>query len=183
MNALAGNLLIADPRMADPNFFRSVVLITQHGDEGASGVILNQPSNVWLSEIWGELSESPLGENRQLFRGGPVQGPLSVIHNCRNLSELTVLPDVHLSMNRSHIDQLLARATDKCRVFSGYSGWGKGQLEKELNVGGWLILPARLELVFSDPEIVYKSVCEEVGREILFSGSKPVRFPADPSLN
>ena len=183
MSALAGNLLIADPRMADPNFFRSVVLITQHSGEGSSGVILNQPSNVWLSEIWGELSESPLGENRQLFRGGPVQGPLSVIHNCRELSELEVLPDIHLSMNRAHIDQLLAESNAQCRVFSGYSGWGTGQLESEIDVGGWLLLPARLDLVFADPELVYKSVCEEVGRDILFSGRDPVSFPSDPSLN
>jgi putative transcriptional regulator len=183
MNSYAGQLLIADPRLADPNFFRSVVLITQHGGEGASGVILNQPVNVWLNEIWSELSESPLGTDRQLFRGGPVQGPLSVLHDWKETSELTVIPGLYLSMSRDHLDRLLARESGECRVITGYSGWGAGQLESEIEAGGWLLARARPNLVFADPESVYRTVCEEIGRDILFAGHEPVSIPANPSLN
>ena len=176
MDFLNGHFLIADPRLADTNFFRSVVLITRHTDEGATGLVVNQPSNVSLDDIWEKLSDSPLGRNAPVFLGGPVQGPLSALHTLPELAEFEVLKNVFVSMNRRELDQLLATSLGDCRVYSGYSGWGPGQLEQELDVGGWMTLPADRKHIFADPEMIYKSVCEELGCNILFAGEPPGRF-------
>ncbi len=183
MNFLDGQLLIADPRLADMNFFRSVVLITRHNGDGAMGLVLNQPSKVSLSDIWDKISEVPLARDDLVYVGGPVQGPLAALHDSVECSELEVMPELHFSVNRDQIDRLLSSVEGNCRVYSGYSGWGPGQLEGELEVGGWLVMPARNELVFADSELIYKTVCEEVGSGILFSDNSRGIFPSDPSLN
>ncbi len=183
MDYLDGHLLIADPRLADSNFYHSVVLITQHSGDGASGLVMNQPSNVELQDVWEELSDTPLARNASVYLGGPVQGPLSALHDNARLADFQVLSQLFFSMNRQMLDELMSTADGDCRVFSGYSGWGPGQLEQELDVGGWLTMPARNELVFADPETIYKDVCEELGHDILFAGQPPGRGTVDPSLN
>jgi putative transcriptional regulator len=183
MKNLVGHLLIAEPRLQDPNFYRSVVLITQHGSEGASGVILNRPLNVRLSEIWPNLSQSPLGRDHDLFLGGPVQGPLAAVHSLPDEADSQILPDLYLSVERTRLNALFAKSELNCRVFSGYAGWGESQLENELEAGGWFVLPARTAVVFADPEAIYGRVCEEVGSGILFPGKPPASFPLDPTLN
>lgn len=183
MNQLDGHFLIADPRLTDSNFFRSVVLITRHTQQGATGLVVNQPSNIDLGEIWENLSDSPLGRNAPLYLGGPVEGPLSALHTVPELGEMKVLKNVFVSMNRRELDELLSGDHGRCRVFSGYSGWGPGQLEQELAVGGWMTVPATSQHLFADPEPLYRTVCEELGCDILFAGQPPDRLPADPSLN
>ena len=183
MKSLRGQLLIAEPRLPDSNFFRTVVLVIEHTDQGASGLILNRPGSVQLSEIWGEVSETPLGRDETIFIGGPVQGPLAILHDQIDLAEQPLLDGLHLSMKRENLNQLLADDSANIRVFSGYSGWGPGQLEHEMQVGGWLTWPAQPEHVFSDSQELYKSVCDSLGREILFGASQPRHKPADPTLN
>ncbi len=183
MKNLVGHFLIAEPRLQDPNFYRTVVLITQHNAEGASGVILNRPLNVRLSEIWGNLSQTPLGCDHELFLGGPVQGPLAAIHCLAEEADSTILPDLFLSVERTRLNSLFAMSDLKCRVFSGYAGWGESQLENELEAGGWFVLPARTATVFGDPDELYGRVCEEVGSGILFPGKPPAVLPIDPTAN
>ncbi len=183
MDYLNGHLLVADPRLADSNFYHSLVLITRHSDEGASGLIMNHPSNIELQDVWDQLSESPLGRNAPVFVGGPVQGPLAALHDKPELADFQVLPDLFYSMNRRQLDALLVRSDGNVRIFSGYSGWGPGQLEQELELGGWMTMPARSEHVFAEPDSVYKTVCEELGYRILFAGEPPGTISSDPSRN
>lgn len=183
MNSLRGQLLIAEPRLPDSNFFRSVVLMVEHSPKGASGLILNRPSGVSLSDIWENVSESPLGRDETIFIGGPVEGPLAILHDQIDLSEQPLMDGLHLSMKRENLDPLLLNKAALVRVFSGYSGWGPGQLENEMQVGGWLTWPAQPEHIFADHESIYRSVCDELGLQILFGDSKPKHRPTDPSLN
>ncbi len=183
MDSLKGQLLIAVPHLPDENFFRSVVLIIQHSEEGASGLVLNRPSEIQLEDIWAEVSSTPLSRNMPIHIGGPVQGPLVALHDQTAFSETTIIPRLFISLQREHLDQLLTGDDGCIRIFSGYSGWGPGQLENELQVGGWLTTPAEFEHVFAEPADLWKAVCEQFGQDILFMESGRAKIPDDPSLN
>ncbi len=183
MDTLQGHLLIAEPRLPDPNFFHTVVLLIEHTVNGATGLILNRPGNVQLSEFWQEVSDSPLERDETIFIGGPVSGPLTILHDQSEWGEQSVMDGLHLSMNRENLQALLTEEDIQMRVFSGYSGWGPGQLEREMHVGGWLTWPAKPEHIFLDPEKLYKTVCDAIGQDLLFGQTKPKHRPTDPTLN
>lgn len=183
MDTLRGHLLIAEPRLPDPNFFRTVVLLIEHTENGATGLILNRPGDIQLSEIWHEVSTSPLERDETIYNGGPVSGPLTILHDRSNFSEEPLMDGLHLSMKRDNLQALLTTEDIQMRLFSGYSGWGPGQLEQEMQVGGWLTWPGRPEHVFLDPDQLYKSVCDTIGQDLLF-GQRPLKHrPNDPTLN
>jgi putative transcriptional regulator len=146
---LAGKLLVANPRLVDPNFDRSVVLVLAHADDGAIGVVLNRPSQTDLDEPlarWSALADEP----RRVFVGGPVSHD-SVICLARitapALLEVRVGPEGwhHVDGDLGTLDleldpNLLAGTVASLRVFAGYAGWSGGQLEDELVAGGWWAL-------------------------------------------
>ena len=182
MEYLSGKLLIAIPELGDGNFYRSVVLVFQHDDEGASGVILNRPSEITVGQVWDEISSEQSDSQQVVNVGGPVEGPLLALHTCQALAESEIIQGVFLSFSRESLNSLVVREDEDFRVFSGYSGWGPGQLDQEMKAGGWLTLPARKEHVFGSSDSLWKNVCEDVGHDIL----KPhigLRKPVDPSLN
>lgn len=183
MEYLRGQLLVAEPRLPDPNFFRSVVLVIEHTEQGATGIILNRPGNVRLSEIWEQVSESPLGRDETIYVGGPVQGPLTILHEDVSHSEHSLMDGLHIAMQRENLNSLLVDSDINLKVFSGYSGWGPGQLEQEMKAGGWLTWPAQPDHVFGDAASLYKSVCDAMGADVLFGNAKPKNFPEDPTLN
>ncbi len=169
MESYEGKLLIAVPDLHDTNFFRSVVLILHHDQFGASGVVLNRPSNTVVSDISGELdiaveSESVLAE--RLHVGGPVDGPVIVLHNDRDLAEETIIPGVFMSTRKDLVEQLLALEGVELRLFSGYSGWAPEQLENEIELGGWLLLDAKREHVYGSTESLWKVVCDQFGDDV-----------------
>ena len=181
---LSGHLLIAVPDLPDDNFFRSVVLMLKHTGEGATGVILNRPSNVTVSQVWDEVAgEEICDSDRPVYVGGPVQGPLIAIHQHSQLAESEVLPGVFVSMERDNLNRLVTLDACSYRIYSGYSGWGADQLENELAVGGWLTLPAKFEHVFGGEEELWKVVCEHVGHEIMMPHFPRKSVPIDPSMN
>lgn len=182
MECLAGNLIIAVPELHDENFFRTVVLMFQHTGEGASGVILNRPSDVTISKVWDEVAKEPSECQDLVNIGGPVESPLIALHSSLALAETPVVEGVFLSMGRENLNQLVNQSVQQFKIYSGYSGWGPGQLESEIEQGGWLTLPANGDQVFDSPEGLWKQVCSEVGHDIL----KPhigKFLPTDPSLN
>ena len=183
MNTLQGHLLIAVPHLPDANFFRSVVLVIQHDDEGASGLVLNRPSNLSLNDIWSQVADGTPQRDLAINIGGPVDGPLMALHDMSDYSENEVIPSVHLSMQRENLDYLVTHSQGRIKFFSGYSGWGPGQLENELRVGGWLTASANADEIYEDPDSLWESVCEKVGQSILFDRFDPARIPDDPSVN
>jgi putative transcriptional regulator len=169
-----GQLLIAEPLLSDPNFDRSVVLMIEHNDDGALGVVLNRPTDlevdVVLSE-WADLAASPrvlyMGLGRRTGTGVEVPGWTRVLGNVGTV-------DLHLEPDD------VAGGLTGIRFFAGYSGWGSGQLEAELDEGAWLVVPAVADDVFApDPETMWRSVLRRQGGKV----SMLANFPAHPSLN
>jgi putative transcriptional regulator len=183
MKSLAGHFLVASPYLRDPNFAQTVVLMLQHEEQGALGVVLNRPGDKTVDEVWEMIGSSPFGCHDPVFVGGPVPGPLIALHDQRKFAEKEILPKLYMSMQKDAIDALVHREQARFRLFSGNSGWGGGQLEGEMRLGGWLTLPAAAEMVFSDFEGLWKTACGEIGRRIMVPDLPPDRLPQDPNLN
>ncbi len=182
MESLKGKLLIAVPELQDGNFFRSVVLMIQHDDEGASGVILNRPSEISVAQVWKEVSEIESPCELPVNVGGPVEGPLIALHTSLAFAESNLLEGVYVSMGRQNLNEIVAQDIQEFRIYSGYSGWSPGQLENEIDLGGWLIMPAEFEHVFQSPDQLWKKVCETFGQQIMES-QLGAHVPPDPSMN
>lgn len=182
MSQLTGHLLIAVPDLVDPNFFRSAVLIFQHSEEGAAGVVLNRPLSVNLSDATTEFTAGT-GAEVPLYWGGPVQGPLMALHSSLALAEVPVIPGVFLSVQRANIEGLLKQSMHPFRLYAGYSGWGAQQLESELENGGWLTLPANPDHVFADGDSLWKDLCEVIGGQVAVAKSSRQPEHFHPSWN
>ena len=178
--SLRGRLLIASPALVDPNFARSVVLITGHGDEGAMGVVLNRPSDSEVGEIAPELGH--LIDADPVFIGGPVQPQALVVlaeFSDPSAAAWLVVADVGFVSAETDSSEL-GRAIRRGRVYAGYSGWGAGQLEAELEQEAWIVeppLPA--ELFPDDPSALWQDVLARKGGQFALIA----RMPDDPSLN
>jgi putative transcriptional regulator len=182
MESLQGFFLLASPHLTDGNFFRSVVLILRHDEEGALGLVLTRPAtDDWREEFVGEVKRKD--EPAQVFWGGPVPGPLMALHGYEEYSQGEVLPDVHFLADKTMIHKLLKKTKKPVRLFANYSGWGSGQLEDELEAGGWLVTKASAEEVFSDSEELWKHLVHRVGLEILAPAVGEEHIPEDPSWN
>jgi putative transcriptional regulator len=178
--SLRGKLLVASPALLDPNFARTVVLITEHGDEGAMGIVLNRPSDAAVDAVVPELAEIAGGE--PIWVGGPVQPEALVLlaeFSDPGAAAWIVVADVGLASADVDLDELAA-AVRRGRVYAGYSGWGPGQLEAEMEVDSWIVeppLPA--ELFPEDPSSLWSDVLARKGGQY----SLIARMPANPSLN
>ena len=183
MSSMTGKLLIAAPDLHDPNFVQSVILMIHHDpDEGATGVILNHPSGATVGEVWQQINQVALDNDEPVFVGGPVEGPLLAIHCDSEVSGRQLMNDVFLSMDRDELNQIATQPPGSFRIFSGYSGWGPGQLEHELEQGGWLVYDAQPHHIFDDEDRLWRDVCERVGRDVLVNQVGRMSF-ADPGLN
>jgi len=184
MNSLQGQLLVAVPQLPDANFHRTVVLMLQHDAQGAVGLILNRSTPVELREVWKEITGRDVTVSGPIFIGGPVEGPLMALHTSAELADAPVFGGVFVTSQKPKLESLVERGEHPLRLYTGYSGWGAGQLEGELAAGGWFIAKASLEIVFADDDdAVWKQVAESIGRQIAFGDIDERRIPPDPSLN
>jgi putative transcriptional regulator len=183
MQSYKGHLLVASPKMLDPNFSRSVVLLIQHDEGGAFGIVLNRPSPHRMRDVWERVSEQPCPSEEQLHIGGPIEGPLMALHTRSPLAECEVVPGVHFSARKEAIEELVTHSGEPFRLFAGYAGWGPGQLESELAEGAWLTWPARAELVFDEAASLWQRAAKELSEDVVFSSLKIKHRPADPSAN
>jgi putative transcriptional regulator len=178
--SLRGSLLIASPALVDPNFARSVVLITEHGAEGAMGVVLNRPSEVGVGDVAPELEQ--IVDAEPVFIGGPVQPQALVVladFNDVGAAAWVVAENVGFVAAETEYAQL-SELVRRGRVYAGYSGWSAGQLEAELGEEAWIVeppLPA--ELFCEDPEALWQDVLARKGGQFALLS----RMPEDPSLN
>jgi putative transcriptional regulator len=183
MKSLQGQLLIASPKLLDPNFFKSVVLVVQHGDGGALGLILNRKIDVTLQTAWSQVSEEPCGVEGNLHQGGPCEGPLMVVHGEESLGQLEVLPGLHFSTERESIEELVGRNDGPMKFFVGYAGWAPGQLEGEIEEGSWLTTVAARDDVFRTDDRQWDEMMKRIARAATFPFIDPKLIPPDPSLN
>jgi len=140
-----GLFLIAKPSLLDPNFARTVVLVTQAEDASTVGVIVNRPSTLRLSQFLSP--ELPTQNYRDpLFWGGPVmrQAIVAVFRSesVPAAAAFHVLKGVYLTMHLDNIQKLLANPAARYRLYAGFSGWAPRQLESEFMRDGWYVLPA-----------------------------------------
>ncbi len=180
VSSLKGHLLVAAPTLMDPNFRRSVVLIGEHGDEGALGVILNRASDSTVDDALPELATLVDGDTT-VHVGGPVQPSAIVVlaeFDEPDRAEALVLGDI--GFLPSEIDPDALGELRRARVFAGYAGWGPGQLDDELGEGSWIVEPAEPEDVFTaDPDDLWSEVLRRKGGPF----GVLALMPPDPSLN
>ena len=181
MESLQGHFLIASPRLVDPNFARTIVLMVQHNDEGALGLVINRPLDTSVEEICETVLETPCSTEGVIFQGGPCEGPLMVVHTHDNRSDIEVKPGVHFSTERESIEWLLRYNEAPIKYFVGYSGWAAGQLENEMETGSWLTVSAETDQIFTDDGTdLYAKL---LATATLGKWIDPARIPDDPSLN
>ena len=186
MESLQGHLLVASPKLTDPNFFRSVVLIVQHNDDGALGLVLNRPLEPTIDSVWDQVSETPCLADGHLHRGGPCDGPLMVLHTDPNQSQIEVLPDVHFTTEKDGVEQLVADPEGRqIKFFLGYAGWGAGQLEGELAEGSWVTMKATTEQIFLEnaDDAQWDRLRRVIAMATTFPWIDPRFVPDDPSVN
>lgn len=180
---LGGRLIVATPRMLDPNFERTVVLVLDHDEDGALGIVLNRPLEVPLDDIlpgWGAVASTP----PVIFGGGPVE-PAAVIGLGRARPGAPAdgwepIVGRIRAVDPSADAALVAAEVDAVRVFAGYAGWGPGQLEAELADEAWFVLQSDAEDPFTDePDALWNRVFLRQPGELKMLAT----YPTDPSMN
>lgn len=188
---LTGYLLLADPDLRDPNFFHTVVLLVEHNEDGAFGLVLNRPGSASLGEVLPEFADAPEQpadadvrgvpsslSSFPIYVGGPVQREyLFVLHGelpgmKRGEHAAEIQPGiVYEPMTATMVQEILgcwtaltAEERSKFRIFAGYSGWGPGQLEGEMKTGCWITLESEAGLVFpEDPDATWEQALTAKG--------------------
>lgn len=177
-----GRLLISEPFLPDPNFERTVVLLCDHNDEGSFGFVLNKPSIIKVNEVLVDIKEL----EAEVYIGGPVQqDTLHFIHRSEALSDSAKIVDgIFWGGNFETLLLLTATAQiapEDIRFFLGYSGWGPGQLDSELQEDSWIVCDyVTPTLLFETaPKDMWKKALDSMGgRYSIYSN-----YPVDPRLN
>jgi putative transcriptional regulator len=181
-----GTLLAASPDMLDPNFMHSVVLMCQHSTQGAYGLVVNRPSGHRTAKV---LADHPLWSrtDAELYFGGPVSmNQLQLLHSSdqRVPGGMPVLPDVFLGGDLDTAArwwlEVPREARASLRLVVGYSGWGAGQLEAELERGSWIPAAGESKLIFRDD---HKSIWRAVLRSLGGEAEGLEDLPPDPHWN
>jgi putative transcriptional regulator len=180
MESLKGQLLVAGAGLLEPNFRRTVVLVGEHTEDGALGVVLNRAAPVTVGEVVPALAELA-GAGEPMYFGGPVQpGAVVVLADLQEpeRSGLAVFGTIGFLTGEVEPDGL--GAVRRARVFAGYAGWGPGQLEAEVDEQAWILEPAAPEDVFTeDPDGLWETVLRRKGDEYRMLAL----MPTDPSMN
>jgi len=170
-NSLRNHLLVASPYLQDPRFHGAVIYICEHSDEGALGLMVNQPLDIHLGEILEQLDMDGGELDVPVYNGGPVQQERGfVLHtpekSWQNTAEVT--GKVWLTTSRDVLSDIGAgEGPESYLVCLGYSGWSEGQLEEELASNAWLNCPAYPEILFNtSSEERYKAVLTAIGVDI-----------------
>ncbi len=176
-----GLFLIAKPGLVDPNFARTVVLVTQTEDASTVGVIINRPSALRLSQF---LSQEYATQNYRdaIYSGGPVmQQAIVAVYRTETVpgaAAFHILKNIYLTMHPDNIKLLLAAPKARYRLYAGFSGWAPRQLESEFKRDGWFVLPAEEAMVFrNSAEGLWEELVEKAQRRGPRAGNSGVTIP------
>jgi putative transcriptional regulator len=174
--SLKGQLLLDNGRLQGSFFHRTVLLICQHNEEGAFGLVLNRATGNKVGDgITANLAEQLKAQ--ELFLGGPVQPQaLSYLHSDAFVPDANVIPNLGLGHALDDLIELgeSFSPTQQVKVFAGYSGWSPGQLDDEMKRNTWLTHPASLELVFhSKPDELWPMILKEKGWQYKLISQQP----------
>ncbi|HZI01833.1 MAG TPA: YqgE/AlgH family protein [Flavisolibacter sp.] len=182
MEPSAGSLLIADPFLKDPNFMRTVVLITEHREDGTIGFVINRQYENTLDELLPEID----GKKLPVYYGGPVQ--MNTIHFLHRYPDeipggIEVMDGIYWGGDFDCVLELINSGQvdpERIRFYIGYSGWSSGQLDVEMEEKTWLTVEATPDLVFhQQAEEIWKDSLKHLGGDY----EMMVNFPIDPQLN
>lgn len=162
--SLKGQLLLDSGLLNGSFFHRTVVLICQHDEQGAFGLVVNRTGENKVGEMLvADLPDSL--KDQSLFVGGPVQPTaLSYLHTDNFLLEASVIPNLNLGHSLDSLVEIgeSFSSSQQVRIFAGYAGWGPGQLDDEMNRKAWLTHPASIDLVFTtDPTQLWRQILRE----------------------
>lgn len=184
--SLRGHFLIAGQRLRDPNFFRTVVLLLEHNEHGAMGLIVNRPTPVPVSKALQSHVSLP-DCDAKVFQGGPVEpAALFILHNDRLIDPdaRMIVPDVYVGSSAEAFTHVIEAAGEnhltRFIICAGCAGWGPGQLEGELSRNDWLTLPATADTVFTDDP---HSLWDELFKEALAAHRILPNVDGNPELN
>lgn len=176
--SLAGQLLLSHPAMKDPNFGRTVVLLSAHDADGALGVVINRPLGRRLGELSTDLALGPLSKV-PLYRGGPVETEKLILAGWRWRAESHEF-ELQFGLDPDRAEMLALDPQATLRGFLGYSGWGKGQLEKEMRVQTWFLAgPADYNLSSEDGPGLWRMILGSLDPQLKLLAEEP----DDPGLN
>ena len=183
ISAAMGHLLISEPFMMDPNFKRSVIILTEYSDAGAAGFVLNHQSDYLLGDILPEISYSEM----PVYIGGPVgNNTLHFIHHCPEKipGGIEIWEGVYWGGDYEAVKELVTNYqlnADEIKFFTGYSGWTAGQLEDELRENTWIVTDKlSLDILFThDEQSLWKDVVIGLGTRYAHIAN----FPENPALN
>jgi putative transcriptional regulator len=182
MEPSAGSLLIADPFLKDPNFMRTVVLITEHREDGTIGFVINRQYENTLDELLPEID----GKKLPVYYGGPVQmNTIHFLHRYPNEipGGIEVMDGIYWGGDFDCVLELINSGQvdpERIRFYIGYSGWSSGQLDVEMEEKTWLTVEATPDLVFhQQAEEIWKDSLKHLGGDY----EMMVNFPIDPQLN
>lgn len=182
LESLKGNFILDSGKLAASFFARTVILVCQHDDEGAFGLVVNRATGNSLGEAIAEPLPESLRET-EVYLGGPVQTDmLSFLHTDSMMFNANVTKDLALGHSLEELTSIAQgfSPAQRMKVFAGYSGWAAGQLEREMNEDSWLVHPASLELIFdTDPDEVWREILKAKGPEYRLLADAP----DDPSVN
>jgi len=166
--SLAPGFLVAVPQLLDPNFRQSVVLLLEQNDDGALGVVINHDSSLRLRELCADHEISYGGDpEKRVRRGGPVQPEQGlVLYGAEHADPegRPVIDGLHVSISRATLSRLCGMPRGRFHCFSGYAGWGPGQLEREIVDGSWIFAPVDARFVLDrEPAHVWAECLREQG--------------------
>ena len=187
---LKGKILIASPELQDPNFAHSVVLIVQHDENGAMGLIINRPLETTVSDAWTQVSAVPYPNEDPLYQGGPCEGPLIVLHKEPGKGQMEVYDGIYLSSDADAVKALVDDVADPLKFFVGYAGWSPMQLESELSEGAWQVAEISSSIILSTPRELWDELQKRIASAIPTPAHGALRpvvdprlIPPDPSVN
>jgi putative transcriptional regulator len=148
--------LIAVPQLGDPNFYRSVIIMLEHGEQGSMGLVISRATTLSVGSFCDSQGLVYQGDATEtVYLGGPVQTERAfILHSPgpRGPETEEILEGVHISYSLESLRLLSQEPTKHLRIYLGYAGWGPGQLAHELSEGAWLVHRASADLIFAGPD-------------------------------
>ncbi len=179
---MQGTLLLSEPFLNDTYFKRSVVLISEHDEQGTLGFILNKPTEISINEA---MEDFPAFD-ANLYFGGPVDtDSLFYIHTLGNRLKgaRRIMNDIYWGGDFEELKYLINTGqvnNHQVRFYAGYAGWEPRQLHHEIKDNAWLLSTANISFVFNDhAEDLWKKVLKSMGDKYALIAE----FPEDPSWN
>jgi putative transcriptional regulator len=176
MKSFSNHFIISMPHMNDPIFSKSLIYICEHDNDGAMGLIINKPMiSENAADIIQQTGLAQIEPQPDIYFGGPVNLEMGLILHDANYNiegTLTISKSVALTSNKQIVlDLKNGGGPDEFRFSFGYAGWGKGQIEREIENGDWLLMPADDDFIFSIPNTdKWKKAASKFGIDILDLG-------------